>query len=242
MQQSNRMFILSEMKIAEIIIGNPCLLLMMEHLEIDMEVREKTIEQICNENNISTDLFLAITGLFNGIKPSQLPEYSHRNIISIIKYLENSHKYYLNEKYPQIRAYIEDINKINTHPEIPLIGKFFEKYFLEVLAHLDYEDRVVFPYVLNLNNSMAQKGAEKGVSSYSVTEYREHHDDIEEKLTDLKNLLIKYIPLKGDRQIRRKLLLCLSELEFDLKIHSRIEVSILIPLVEKMENLAKKGK
>ena len=50
------------------------------------------------------------------------------------------------------------------------------------------------------------------------------------------------MPQKDDRQIRRKLLLCLFELEYDLNIHSRIEESILIPLVEKMEQLAGKKK
>jgi regulator of cell morphogenesis and NO signaling len=242
MQNSTRIFIISEMKIADIIIGNPYLLLMMEHLEINLEVREKTIEQICIESNINTDLFLTIANLFNGFKPTPMPEYSPQNIQTIISYLKNSHQYYLQEKYPQIKQYIEEINKINNHAEILMLGKFFDKYFLEVSEHLDYEDEVVFPYVLDLNNLLTQIKSGNNLNTYSVTEYREHHDDIEEKLTDLKNLLIKYMPQKNDRQIRRKLLLCLFELEYDLNIHSQIEESILIPLVEKMEKLASKMK
>ena len=73
--------------------------------------------------------------------------------------------------------------------------------------------------------------------AYSVIKYRDRHNDIEEKLTDLKNLLIKYLPQKNDQQIRRKLLFSLFELEFDIHIHTRIEESILIPLVEKLEQL-----
>ena len=130
------------------------------------------------------------------------------------------------------------INSINDHPEIFMIGKFFDKYFKEVVEHLDYEDDVVFPYVLGLNDQLALKSPINTTASYSVTEYREHHNDIEEKLTDLNNLLIKYIPQKNDQQIRRKLLLILFELEYDLKIHSLIEETILIPMVEKMEQLA----
>lgn len=242
MHNNTGIFIISEMKIADIIIDNPYLLLMLEHLEINLEVREKTIEQTCVESNINPDLFLTIANLFNGFKPSPMSEYSPHNIQTIIRYLENSHQYYLQEKYPQIRQFIEEINKINNHAEILMLGKFFDKYFLEVSEHLDYEDDVVFPYVLNLNSLLTQKNSGNSLSSYSVTEYREHHDDIEEKLTDLKNLLIKYMPQKNDRQIRRKLLLCLFELEYDLNIHSQIEESILIPLVEKMEKLAKKMK
>jgi regulator of cell morphogenesis and NO signaling len=242
MHNPNRIFIVSEMKIADIIIGNPYLLLMMEHFEINFEVREKTIRQICCELNISTELFLTVANLFNGFKPSLASDYSSGNIRAIIKYLENSHRYYLNEKYPQIRQYIDDINKINNHAEILMLGKFFDKYFIEVSEHLDYENDVVFPYVLDLDSQLTSNKQTTDVHGYSVTEYRLHHDDIEEKLTDLKNLLIKYMPQKEDQQIRRKLLLCLFELEYDLSIHSQIEESILIPLVEKMEQLAYTGK
>jgi len=99
MHNNPRIFIVSEKKIADIIIGNPYLLLMMEHLEINLEVREKTIEQICIESNISTGQFLTIANLFNGFKPPATPEYSPRNIRTIISYLENSHKYYLQDAH-----------------------------------------------------------------------------------------------------------------------------------------------
>lgn len=239
---TNKIFITSEMKTSDVLISNPYLILVLEHLGINMEVREKTVEQICDENKVSPELFLIIANLFNGFKPSPISDYSSDDIQTIIKYLKSSHEYYLDEKYPLIQKYIEMINRINDHPEILMIGKFFDKYFEEVVEHLDYEDDVVFPYVLGLNDQLTRKNPEKSTINYSVTEYREHHDDIEEKLTDLNNLLIKYIPQKNDRQERRKLLLCLFELEYDLKIHSQIEETILIPMVEKMEHLAGKRK
>ncbi len=242
MHHTYRMFVTPEMKTADIITGNPYLLVMLEHLGINMEVREKSVEQICVENRISTELFMTIANMFNGFKPLSVTRYSQEAVQTIIRYLENSHQYYLNEKYPQIRHYIGEINKINTHAEISMIGTFFDKYFREVTEHLDYEGKVVFPYVLSLNTILAGNNSGNKTGTYSVTEYREHHDDIEEKLADLKNLLIKYMPQKDDQQIRRKLLLCLFELEYDLKIHSMIEESILIPMVEEMERLAGKLK
>jgi regulator of cell morphogenesis and NO signaling len=239
MHLTTKIFITSEMKTSDIIISNPYLILVLEHLGINMEVQEKTVGQICIENRVSTGLFLTIANLFNGFKPSPVTEYSFDDIQTIIKYLKNCHRYYLEEKYPMIKNYIEMINRINDHSEILMIGKFFDKYFEEVIDHLDYEDDVVFPYVLRLNNQLTLESPDGTLSNYSVTEYREHHNDIEEKLTDLNNLLIKYMPQKNDQQVRRKLLLCLFELEYDLKIHSQIEETILIPMVEKMEQLAR---
>ena len=238
MHISNRLFIRSEMKTSDIIISNPYLILVLEHLGINMEMHEKTISQICSEYKVSTELFLVIVNLFNGFNPSVATEYSSGNILTVINYLKNSHKYYLEEKYPEIQGYIEMINRINDHKEILMIGKFFEEYFEEVVEHLDYEDEVVFPYVLQLNEKLNLKVKSETITNYSVTEYKDHHDDIEEKLTDLYNLLLKYIPQKNDQQIRRKLILSLFELDYDLKIHSRIEETVLIPLVIKMEQLA----
>jgi regulator of cell morphogenesis and NO signaling len=136
-----------------------------------------------------------------------------------------------------MRQYIEEFNKINTQAEILMIGKFFDEYISEVKEHLNYEDDVVFPYVTSLNNRLNNNDSPSEPSLYSVTEYREHHDDIEEKLTDLKTLLIKYMPQKNDQQLRRKLLLCLFELEYDLNIHSQIEETLLIPMVEIMDQI-----
>jgi regulator of cell morphogenesis and NO signaling len=235
----NKIHITSEMKTSDIIISNPYLMLMLEHFEVNMEVREKTVSEICSENKISTDLFLIIANLFNGFKPTPLTDYSPDDILTIIKYLKNCHRYYLDEKCPQIQKYIAVINSINKHSEILMIGKFFDKYFREVIEHLDYEDDVVFPYVIGLNENLAHKKQALTEINYSVTEYRDHHNDIEEKLTDLNNLLIKYIPQQNDQQVRRQLLLSLFELEYDLNIHSRIEETILIPMVEKMEQLSK---
>ena len=242
MHNNNKIFIMPETKTSDIIINNPYLMLMLEHFEINMGFQEKSVEQICKENGITLELFLTIANLFNGFNPIKISEYTSRDIQNIITYLQNSHRYYVDEKYPQIQAYIKQIYNINHHSEILMIERFFKDYFIEVTEHLDYENQVVFPYVLNVDNKLSGKECNDNISEYSVTEYKEHHNDIEEKLTDLKNLLIKYLPQNGDQQLRRKLLFCLFELEYDLNIHSQIEDSVLTPMVEKMEQLAKQDK
>ena len=117
-----------------------------------------------------------------------------------------------------------------------LVKKFFTEYFSEVNEHLRYENEVVFPYVLSLYDQIKNREQGKKRKEYSVVEYREQHNDIEEKLEDLKKLLIKYLPQKNDMILRRKILFSLFELEYDLNVHSQIEEFILIPLVEKMES------
>jgi regulator of cell morphogenesis and NO signaling len=133
------------------------------------------------------------------------------------------------------------MRNLNDLEEMKWVEKFFKEYFDEVTEHLDYENQIVFPYVIALNDKIINSKEPFNPVKYSVEQYKEHHNDIEEKLSDLKKLLIKYLPQKKDHVLRRKLLQSLFELEYDLNIHSQIEDFILIPLVAQMESHLKKN-
>ena len=234
MYQTKGNFIRPEMKISSLIFENPNLLLLMEHLEMDFIVHEKTVKQLCATNNISEELFLIFANLYNGFQPTEHQNLTREDLTTIIKFLKNSHNYYENEKYPEIRSYFEQLHEQNNSAEIQLIEKFFDEYFKEVKEHLHYENRVAFPYFNRLLKDEPSDKAEKQ-EEYSVSEYQEHHTDIEFKLNDLKELLLKHVPVKNDRVLRRKIITSLCELENDLNIHSTIEETILIPLVSRIE-------
>ncbi|OGU81891.1 MAG: hypothetical protein A2499_01090 [Stygiobacter sp. RIFOXYC12_FULL_38_8] len=235
MYQTKGNFIRPEMKISSLIFENPSLLLLMEHLEMDFIVHEKTVKQLCATNNISEELFLIFANLYNGFQPTEHQNLTREDLTTIIKFLKNSHNYYENEKYPEIRSYFEQLHEQNNSAEIQLIEKFFDEYFKEVKEHLHYENRVAFPYFYRLLKNEPSGNTEKQ-EKYSVSEYQEHHTDIEFKLNDLKELLLKHVPVKNDRVLRRKIITSLCELENDLNIHSTIEETILIPLVSKIEH------
>lgn len=235
MYQRNSFTILPGSKLADMIPANPYLMLMLEHFDVPLVVHEMTVEQVCAENSISLDLFLTFANLFNGHLPSAKTEYAFSDVKTIVDYLKKGHQYYLDEKYPQIVSYIKRMFEANDQPGVLMVQKFFDEYFNEVKEHLDYENRVVFPYVISLSEQLDHPGVFSPIGNYSAAEYKDHHNNIEEKLTDLNNLLIKYLPQKNDQQIRRKLLFSLFELEYDLNIHSMIEDNILIPLVSQME-------
>jgi len=222
--------------LAELVASNSYLLLLLDHFNIDLMLQEKTIGQVCNENQIRPEIFILFISLFNGDKSISKVPYKGEDILSIINYLRSSHTFYNEEKYPQIRQYIGQINLLNKIPEIVLLDRFFTKYFDEVREHLEYENSTVFPYIEGLASRLKGESTASLSLDYSVSQYRDHHDNIEEKLSDLKNLLIKYMPVGNDKEVRRKLLFSLSELEFDLHIHSQIEDFILIPMVEQMES------
>jgi regulator of cell morphogenesis and NO signaling len=204
----------------------------MDHLGIEPVVRDKSVAQLCEEKGISQRVFILLANLYNGFHPNGEENFSAGDLSSILLFLQSSHQYYRQEKYPEIRSLIGQLYNLNAEPGIRLVEPFFDEYFAEVTEHLDYEDTVVFPYFSRLRDIPKPFEAS---GSFSATEYQHHHTDIELKLADLKNLLLMHIPAGNDRQIRRKLLISLYDLEFDLRIHSMIEDTVLIPLIGKIE-------
>ncbi len=239
MLQTTNIYITSDMKMSEIILNNPYLLHLYEHFDIKIPVQDKSVKKICLENNLNPELFLTFANLYNGIQYSPKEPLTFNDILNIIKYLKNNHRFYTEEIYPNILRTIQQMADINDHKEMALVPQFFLDYFNEVAEHLNYENEVVYPYIIDLYNQQNNPSSTKVQRNYSANEYKEHHNDIEDKLTDLKNLLIKYLPHKNDQTIRRKLILKLFDLENDLNIHSQIEEMILIPLVTEMESQLK---
>ena len=95
--------------------------------------------------------------------------------------------------------------------------------------HFAYEEGQVFPYVEAVLNK--QSGAR-----FTIGEYEENHSNVEEKLEDLKNLVMKYIPAQCNQQEAYKVLFYIYSLERDLNKHTFIEDDILVPMVGRMEN------
>ena len=103
--------------------------------------------------------------------------------------------YFFDFSLPRLRAkLIEAINYANIDSKIPmLIIRFFDEYVNEINIHMQHENESVFPYVESLLKGTA------AFSQYTIEQFAHQHravDDqhIASKLTELKNLIVKYYP------------------------------------------------
>lgn len=230
MYRTHKTYIKSDSLMIVLLRENPSLLLFLEHFEIDFCVEDNTVNQICSKYNLDLQAFLLIGNLYNDFFPNDEDISSVNDPELLIRFLKNSHSFYKNDKYPEIRKYIEELQGSQNSENIHLIEQFFHSYFNEVMEHFDYEDNVAFPYFYRVIRNKGEAGKD-----FSSKEYLEHHTDIETKLDDLKSLMLKHIVLKDSLTIRRKILYSLFELENDLRIHSIIEEKVLLPLVTQIE-------
>lgn len=211
----------------ELIEQNHRLLLLMDHFETGFCVADKTIADICGEKGINPEIFASFCNIYNGNTSNLYVPNSKEDIVQIIAFLENTHRYYISDMYPAIKFFISELSKINPGNDVRMLEMFFESYFSEVKKHLEYEQEKLFPLI------RAYCNGEIEANELLKKSKKLKHSDIEIKLSDLKNLLLKHIKLIDKEGMKRKLLAALLEFQYDLNIHSLIEDEILLKNITK---------
>jgi regulator of cell morphogenesis and NO signaling len=228
-------------KMADLIHADVFTLSVLHRLHIPLGFGDETIQDVCGKNNINSEVFVYMVNLFMyDIVPDTSIE--NRTIIpDLLSYLQLTHRYYLTHHLPLIEGHIQKVldNEPQRKQDIFLLSSFFEKYKTEFFLHLENEDDNVFPYVEKLFSAFVSGHADENfinqVATSPIARFEKDHDDLEEKLNDLKNIIIKYLqPFKSVHNVHQILIL-LFQLEKDVNQHARLEDLLLVPLVEKTE-------
>lgn len=219
-----------KMKAADLISADWNILSIFERLNIKLGFGEATIDEICSRYNLSPELFLAICNIYSSenyhpkadtLKKEDLPH--------ILSYLRASHTHYIKNSFPRLHNHIHIMMEEYEDTNRYILNKFYDDYDSEIKKHFEYEEYSVFPYIESL-----LKGNNENI--YKIRDFEDNHTNVEEKLNDLKNIIIKYLPGTYTSSIRIKVLNEIFKIENDLKKHTMVENKILIPLVTKLEN------
>jgi len=202
----------------------------------------KTVSEVCRDYNINKWFFLEIINSFHNSNYFPTEELQHFSAQTMVSYLSNTHAWYLNVKVPEIEDSINEMKRLAPNEDIKnikLISDFFQEYKNELVIHLDEEDSKVFPYIISLEKSLEMgvfdKELIRKIQDESIEEYERNHDNLEVKLADLKNLIIKYLPPVSSYDSCQRLLIELFRLEADIENHTRIEEKVLVPKVKLLE-------
>ncbi len=200
-------------KMAEIICENAQLLQVMNRFGISLGFGDENIMQVCNKQGVDYKTFLAVIN-FVSQKHTHLEERAEVSVAALLNYLKQSHIYFLDFALPNIRKSLNEAifgkadnsrcsltgtgsasdadnttceNEPETAQLSSLIMKFYDDYVHEVRKHMEYEEAEVFPFVEAL---LEGKNEEKD----KIYTFSEHHNPVDEKLHELKNIIIKYYP------------------------------------------------
>lgn len=220
------------MKTADLIAADSGLLSILQRLGIKLGFGDETVADTCQRYGLSTELFLVICNIFShrNYEP-KIESLDENDIKHITNYLRSSHKYYKEVCFPAIHESIHRLVKELDNVSRRLIDKFYDDYDNEVNIHFSYEENVVFHYI----DTLFSKGCKQN-NGFIIAKFEENHSNIDEKLNDLKNIIMKYLPEDSAPTLRFQILNDIYALDNDLCKHSLIEDKLLIPLVENFEN------
>ena len=222
-------------KMSDIICDNYSLLQVMSRFGLPLGFGDYSVAEVCKSSQVDCNTFLAVANFINkGHSRSSLPQ-TDISVETLMIYLKNAHHYFLDFQLPTIRRKLLEAIDCSTDNEITiLILKFFDVYVQEVRNHMNYEDQYVFTYVDNLLKGQKDE-------NYNIKMFVSHHDHIDEKLTELKNSIIKYYPDNKKAYMMNAVLFDIFNCEKDLVSHNAVEDHLFVPAVLQLEEEVKKN-
>ncbi|MDR2472277.1 MAG: hemerythrin domain-containing protein, partial [Tannerella sp.] len=148
----------------------------------------------------------------------------------LLPYLRASHDYYINHRLPHIERHLTRIAESAGKKYGPILNRFFSDYKHEVSEHFLYEEKTVFPYIESLIEGVK-------LGNYSITDFEKAHNDIEDKLNDLIQIIFKYLPTNANASQSESIgvIFDIFQLSVDLNKHAKIEDKVLVPYVKYLE-------
>ena len=220
----------SNMKVADLVEANYRLLGVLARVGIDGSFGEKTVSEVCLQGGVDPDTVILLCEVYS--RPNFTPTVEmlhHSHVGDILRYLHQSHDYYLNSALVAMESAIARLLEPCQKRQQEVVWDFFRGYQIELRNHFAFEEMEVIPYVQDLIIGRQRSG-------FSIARFEENHSNIDEKLSDFKNLVMKSLPASCDKQARIELLLRVFALQEDLKCHTYIEDHILVPMVRLLEN------
>jgi len=210
-------------RMCDLVCAHYPVLQVMSRFGIALGFGDKTVAEVCAENKVDTATFLAVVNISINRNGNAEQEVSVR---SLLDYLHNSHSYFLDFRLPAIRRKLIEAVDCSLSDVSFAIMRYFDEYVAEVDRHMTYEEKEVFPYVDAL-----LAGEKK--EDYSIDIFRRHHDKVEERLRELKNIIIKYYPSGGTNELNG-VLYDIFTCEEELASHNAVENRLFIPAVERL--------
>jgi regulator of cell morphogenesis and NO signaling len=218
-------------KMISLIRDNYSLLQSLGSFGISLGFGDKTVREVCDDQNVDTYTFLAVVNFtINGYR--DFDDVDKLSIPTLMQYLRASHEYYIDFQLPFIRKGLQ--NALDEHDNLArLIMRLYDEYAHSIRSHMKYEEKTVFPYVNNLLEGRI-------TNNFDIETYSKHHGKTDEKLRELKSIIIKYLPSDGlhNNQLSATLYNIYNNEEW-LALHAEVEEHLFIPAIRWLERKSK---
>jgi regulator of cell morphogenesis and NO signaling len=160
-------------------------------------------------------------------------------IRDLLEALKKSHGTYLNTKLPEIEQSIYNLysKQANSDTVLLMLCGFFISYQKKLVAHIQYEEVFLFPYIeslLEFQKSGKPIDRER-FGNFTLKQFFENHSNLEEDLNGVRSKITENIEGLKTPLAFRIFMTQLEHFENDLAIHAVLEDDVLLPRLVELE-------
>jgi regulator of cell morphogenesis and NO signaling len=160
-------------------------------------------------------------------------------IRDLLDALKKSHGTYLNTKLPEIEQSIYNLysKQANSDNVLLMLCGFFISYQKKLVAHIQYEEVFLFPYIeslLEFQKSGKPIDRER-FGNFTLKQFFDNHSNLEEDLNGVRNKITENIAGLKTPLAFRIFMTQLEHFERDLAIHAVLEDDVLLPRLVELE-------
>ncbi len=208
----------------ELIRSNSLLLMVLSRFNIPLGFGDKSVGEVCAQNDVDTATFLTVANYVSD-RAANIDEI---DIEALTGYLRRAHSYFLDFLLPNVRRKLLGALDCSGGDDVAFaVIRFFDEYVREVRAHMEFENETVFGYIDTLLRGEPTTG-------FSIRTFAAHHERMESKLMELKNIIIRYCPTRNHDMLN-SVLFDIINCEQDLASHCAVEDNLLVPNVIRLE-------
>lgn len=225
-------------KASTVIADDYRLLQVMSRFGIPLGFGDKTINEVCLQSEVDPFTFISVINFIKYQGEYVDIDIKKLDLRSLLNYLRRSHQYFLDYQFPNMRRNMLHAIDCSVKNEVPfLVLKFYDEYVEEVSRHMVSEEEDNFKYVDSLINGGEVLDKFK---SEAGSQLSHHHQDIEDKLMDLKRLFILYYPQTTIDHDINAVVFEIYRTQEDLLLHCKVEDNLFLPALKFHEQAIKK--
>lgn len=191
----------------------------------------RSIYDVSEKANVNTYKLIEELNQATSQTKGQEIDFKSWDIDLLADYIEKTHHRYIRKRTPEIKAYLNKIAKVHgaRHPELIEIEQLFTASAHELFAHMEKEEKVLFPWIRNVVSQSEPTRPGFGTVENPIKMMMHEHDKEGERFRRISELSQDYNPPKDACTTYKVAFSMLEEFENDLHLHIHLENNILFP-------------
>ncbi len=227
-----------------IALEHPATIRVFEHFQLDYCCGgNRPLGEICAEKCIAAEVVLAALAEAVDRKPAA-EDLSSATSAELIRHIVQTHHAFIRSELPRLQAMAERVASKHSpiHPEASFIQRNLAQLAEELLFHLNKEERILFPYIENLERSREENAAPPtacfGSVESPIRQMIHEHEGAAHLLEEMRTATRGFMPWPGACPTTAGLYYGLKAFETDLHRHVHLENNLLFPRAIALEQEA----